>query len=145
MPRAFWLWIAATKSESLGKVSPKVILEGLTTSAHVPAQRTRILQMYQSPQAVTAPVVALTLLVVKLDPKTVPAKTSPGWELTEPAARPTRRLLARAPKMKSRKWMTLLMVPADFLSGGVGFDLLFGSVATIRTRSAVRPDFCHPG
>ena len=37
------------------------------------------------------------------------------------------------------------MVPADFLSGGVGFDLLFGSVATIRTRSAVRPDFCHPG
>lgn len=144
MPQAFWLWIAATKSESLGKVLRKVILEDLTTLAHALAQRTRILQMYQSPQVATAPVVALTSLVVKLDPKTVLAKTSLDWEFTEPAARPIRRLLARAPKMKSRKWMTLLMVPADFLSGGVGFDLLFGSVATIRMRSAVRPDFCHP-
>ena len=144
MPRAFWLWIVEMKSESPGKVLGKVILEDLTTIVHVPAQRTRILQVYQSTQAVTAPVVALSSVVVKLDPKMVPTKISPGWEPTGPAARPSRRLLAIASKMKLRQRMTL-MAPADFLSGRVGFDLLFGSVATIRTRSVARPDSCHPG
>jgi hypothetical protein len=78
MPRAFWLWIVGTKSESPGKVLRKVILEDLTTIAHVPAQRTRSLQVFQSPQAVTAPVVALFSVEVKLDLKMVPTKTSPG-------------------------------------------------------------------